>query len=406
MTPDPTLEFDVLSPEFLRDPYPLLRRMRAEAPVYRHALLNAFILTRHDHIEALTRDARFSSQRVRMLMGPLFLGADGQRRYEQWSRAMLFLDPPQHTRIRSYVARATTPQSVEPLRPVVQAVVQRALDRVRSRREADLVSEFAEPVTLGVISEVFAIPEADRPRFLRWTEDMLKPAGTGLSTSAIMEQVKSSSDALFSYMLALCDERRQKPEGADLISRLLASATGDDGLLEDVSYQCISLIAAGQVTVMNQISNAVLALLNHPAELRRLREDPGLLEGAIEEAMRYDPPVLALSRLCAEDAEIGGVRIPKGDLVFGMIAAANRDPAVFPDPDRFDITRNASRHLAFGSGPHSCIGAALTRIELEEALRALLTLPRWELGDRPSEYRTANLQDRGPSLLPVRFSVT
>jgi cytochrome P450 len=163
------------------------------------------------------------------------------------------------------------------------------------------------------------------------------------------------------------------------------------------------MVGAGFVTSTNQIANTLLSLLRHPDELRKLRENEGLLKGAVEETLRHNPSVLSINRVCVRDTEIQGAKITKGQFVFAMVASANRDPGLVPDPDRFDITRSQNRHLTFGVGPHYCPGASLIRMEVEEALRALLTLPRWELTDRPFDYKGSNFQDRGPSSLHVRF---
>jgi cytochrome P450 len=203
-------------------------------------------------------------------------------------------------------------------------------------------------------------------------------------------------------MKKLVHERRSRP-GRDLVSHLLeleAQAPQPEG---EVIIQCVQILAAGYISTANQITNAVLCLLKHPAELRQLREDPGLLTSAVEEAMRYEPAGLAVSRICTQDTELGGKAIKQGEFVFGFFAAANRDPEIFPDPDRFDIRRKPGRHLTFSSGPHYCLGAMLSRLEIEEALRVLLELSDWEFGEEPYVYEGANLQDRAPKTLQMRF---
>lgn len=191
--------------------------------------------------------------------------------------------------------------------------------------------------------------------------------------------------------------------GSDLVSRLIEIDARTPGLEGEVIIQCVQILAAGYITSANQIANAVLCLLKHPAELQRLRQEPGLLSNAVEESIRYEPAGLTVNRICTEDTELGGKTIKKGELVFGFIAAANRDPEMFPDGDRFDVSRKPGRHITFGSGPHYCLGSMLLRMEVEEALRALLELSDWEFGDEPYAYASGNLQDRGPKTLQMRF---
>jgi cytochrome P450 len=228
-------------------------------------------------------------------------------------------------------------------------------------------------------------------------------------TPAAMERIRPRITAFTNQALEkarnvahLVEERRKAP-GEDLVSRFILEEAGNPDLTGDALIQSFHMVGGGLLTSVNQISNSVLALLQHPEELQKLREDPSLLKSALDECMRYEPSLLSLSRLCVADTEIHGTKISSGQFVFGMAASANRDPAVFPEPDRFDITRSRNRHMTFGVGSHYCPGAPLFRMELEEGIRALLTLPRWELGDEPYDYAGSNFQDRGPSALHVRF---
>lgn len=399
-----TPEYDVTSQDFFRDPYPTLRRMRAEAPVYYCTPLKIWMLTRHEDLEFLLKDPRFSSRRaMEVLSGILTDDEPSRQMLATWSRLLFFLDPPRHTRIRGIVNKSLTPACMDGLRPMVVSVVRDALSSAtRERREIDVATEFADPIALNVITEMFAVPAEDRPQFRQWTTDVLKPAGAGVSSVEIGSRVKQSSIDMNDYMMRLVTERRGKG-GTDMVSRLIAAADQDPEIAAEVSVQCFQLIGAGYLTTANQITNAVLVFLRHPDELQKLRDNPGLLRSAVEEVLRFEPSILTSNRLCTEDMEIHGTPIKKGELVFGFNASANRDPDVFPDADRFDITRQGIKHFTLGSGPHYCSGAALSRIELEEALRALLTLPRWEFGDKPYEYLSFNLQDRAPKTLPVRF---
>lgn len=404
-----TSDYVISTKEFFADPFPTLRRMRDEDPVHFHAPLGIWFLTRFDHCDAVVCDLRFSNRRARELLGTLMPALRGTPDLEEmsarWSRLLWFLDPPRHTQSRSLVTRGFSSVALEHIRPKVAEIVRQALDEVRDRGTMDVAVDLADPVAINVLSALFGIPAADHANFRRWTADVLKGAGAGATSEEQAIRVKESSKSLFGYIFSLVEERRKNP-GQDMISRFLEEGRGEPGMTEEVGFQCTQMIGAGYLTSANQISNAVLVLLRHPAELARLREDRGLLKSAIEEILRYEPSVLTTNRLCAEDVEIGGKLLKKGDLVFPVTAAANRDPAMFPDPDRFDIGRQGARHLTFSVGPHYCPGGALIRLEVEEALQAMLAFPRWELGDEPYDYGSFNLQDRGPKTLPIRFSAS
>jgi cytochrome P450 len=397
--------YDVSSDAFFRDPYPTLRRMQQEDPVYFWEPMKAWMLTRYQQIHALLRDPHFSAQRARPLLSGLAATVGSEvveALIAQWSRMVLFLDPPRHTKARSFLNQGFTPATTQALRPGMEAAARQALAEHRERGVIDIATQFADPISLGTLSNLFDVPEDDRPLFRRWSNDMFKPAGVGMSAEEAARRVVQSSQELVGYMKKLVHERRGRP-GRDLVSRLLeldAQAPQPEG---EIVIQCVQILAAGYLTTAGQITNAVLCLLKHPAELQRLREDPGLLPNAVEEAIRYEPSGLAVSRICMQDTEIGGKAIKQGEFVFGFFAAANRDPEIFPDADRFDLGRKPGRHLTFSSGPHYCMGAMLSRLEVEEALRVLLELSGWELGEEPYVYSGSNLQDRAPKTLQMRF---
>lgn len=399
---------DLLSEDFFVNPFPVFERLRQEAPVYYFEPLRSFILTRYTDIEAFVKNPRFSARREQVLLGGMgFLGDDeaSKEMLSTWSRLILFQDAPRHPVIRQLIMKGFSPVAVESMRPRIAALVEQALEKARSQRELDIVSEFAEFIALNTIAELFAIPAQDRPRFLKWSIDLLKPAGADAEPGEAKRAVRQSTQDMLNYIRRLAAERRESP-GDDLMSRFLAEEQGNSELAEEATFQSFQMIGAGFVTSMNQIANTVLSLLKHPEALQQLRQNPGLLKSAIEEALRFEPAVLSVSRLCLEDTELHGVKIPKGQLVFALIASANRDPALCPEPERFDITRARQKNATFGVGAHYCPGAPLIRIEIEEALRGLLTLPRWELGEKPYDYAGSNLQDRGPRSLHVRFPLS
>ncbi len=400
-----TAGIDLMSESFFANPFPTFERLRTQAPVYFFEPYQAFVLTRAAEIEALAKNPHFSSRRANEMLGGAGLIGEDEASKEMlaaWSRLVFFQDAPRHTLLRQLIMKGFTPVALERFRPRLVALVERALEKGRSQGEMDVVSDFAEPIAINAIAELFALPESNRPQFMRWAKDLLKATGSAVNSEEARSSVRRTSHEMVSYLRNIVEQRRAAP-GDDLISQFIAGEEGNPELAGEAVIQSFQMIGAGFVTSTNQISNTVLALMNHPEQLRALRANPALVRGAIEESLRHEPAVLSINRLCVQDTELGGTRIPKGRFVHAMIAAANRDPAVFPDPDRFDITRTPNRHVTFGVGAHYCAGASLIRLEVEEALRALLTLPRWEFASKPYNYQGSNFQDRGPSSLHVRF---
>jgi pimeloyl-[acyl-carrier protein] synthase len=398
-------DFDLMSESFFANPFPTFERLRTQAPVYFFEPFQSFIITRGADIEALTKSPHFSSRRANELLGGMgLLGEDEASKdmLATWSRLAFFQDAPRHPLLRQLIMKGFTPAALERFRPQLASLVERSLEKARREETVDLVADFAEPIAINAIAELFALPEADRPRFMRWAKDLLKPAGVAVNTDDVRRSLRQTSHDMVGYLKDLVAKRREAP-GDDMVSQFIAGEEGNPQLAGEAVIQSFQMIGAGFVTSTNQLTNTVLALLKHPDQLRLLRADPSLARGAIEESLRHEPAVLSINRLCVQDTELGGTPIPKGRFVHAMLAAANRDPAVFPDPDRFDIARTPNRQVTFGVGAHYCPGASLVRLEVEEALRALLTLPRWELADRPYTYQGSNFQDRGPNALHVRF---
>ncbi|HEX8700783.1 MAG TPA: cytochrome P450 [Myxococcaceae bacterium] len=396
---------DLMSESFFANPFPTFERLRTQTPVYFFEPYQAFIVTRGTDIEALAKSPHFSSRRAKELLGGLgLLGEDeaSQQMFEAWSRLTFFQDAPRHTLLRQLIMKGFTPAALERFRPRLVSLVERTLEKGLRQGEMEVIADFAEPIAINAIADLFALPEADRQQFMRWAKDLLKPAASAVGTDDVRNSIRRTTHDMMAYLRNLVEKRRAAP-GEDLISQLIAGEEGNSQLAGEAVFQSFQLIGAGFVTSTNQITNTILALLKHPEQLSALRADPSLIRGAIEECLRHEPAVLSINRLCVEDTEVSGTRIPKGRFVHAMVAAANRDPEVFSEPDRFDITRSPNRHITFGVGAHYCPGASLIRLELEEALRALLKLPRWELVGKPYTYQGSNFQDRGPSSLHVRF---
>jgi cytochrome P450 len=388
----------------VRDPHPGYRVLRERAPVYRNPWLRVWVLSRYTDVSAVLRDPFFSVRRLESA-AVRRLGAFQKLRpdfRELLERNLLMLDPPDHTRLRSLVAKAFTPRVVERLRPRIQALVDGLLDQAERRGEIDLMRDFAYPLPATVIAEMLGVPPADAPRFQSWSNDLAAlldpfnaPGGLGAAQAAFVE--------LSAYFRALLAERRREPR-EDLLSALAtveerAEALGEAELISLGGL----LLAAGYETTANLIGNAAVALLRHPDERKRLAEDPGLITSAVEEFLRHESPVQATDRVVTRDFEIRGTRIRRGELVVLLLAAANRDPERFADPDRLDLGRRDNAHLAFGHGAHFCLGAQLARAETQIAIGTLVRrFPDFEGPLRPLAWRPSFVL-RGPAALPIRL---
>ena len=393
------VHFNPMDPEFIADPYPTYHRLRAEDPVH-HSPLGFWVLTRYEDVVAALRDPRLVKEPIAAFVAARFGAA-----MPAMGLSMLDRDPPDHTRLRSLVNKAFTPRVVEALRPHIQKIVDGLLARVEGARTMDLIEEFAYPLPVTVICQMLGVPVEDRERFKQWGLDIARGLDAILlpPDSDVARRSAAARRALAEYFRALIAERRAAPRG-DMLSDLIAAEEAGDKLSEDeLLATCILLLVAGHETTVNLIGNGTLALLRHPEQLRRLRENPGLIASAVEELLRYDGPVQRTARIPSADVTFDGLTIGKGEMVMPFIGAADRDPAQFPDPDRLDITRTDNRHIAFGWGIHFCLGAPLARVEGQIAISTLVQrLPKLALAtDRP-EYRQS-LTLRGLTTLPVGF---
>jgi cytochrome P450 len=293
-------------------------------------------------------------------------------------------DPPEHTRLRKLAAGAFTPRRVAAMRPRVAAIVDELIDAFTAGpRLADLMASFCLPLPVRVICEMLGVPDTDMEKFRAWSDVLV---GTWEQDT---DEVISAGAALYDYLAELIRIKRTRP-GDDLLDALIAARHSGDRLSEaELTTMGGTLLVAGYITTANLISLSLVTLLDHPAELARLRADPGLITGAVEEMMRYvSINVLPLARVTTEDVELGGVMIPADEMVLPLSWVANRDPSAFSEPNRFDISRAPASHLAFGTGPHHCLGAPLARVELQESMRKLVTrLPGLALAVPPGELR-------------------
>src|SRR5438128_11557073 len=393
------ITFNPMDAEFIANPYPTYHRLRAEEPVD-HLARRFWVLTRYEVVLVALRDPRVAKEAIaafvaaRLGFAPPGIGL-----------SMLDRDPPDHTRLRGLVSKAFTPRVVEVLRPHIQRIVDGLLDRVETAGSMDLIEDFAYPLPVIVICELLGVPVEDRDRFKQWGLDIAR----GLDAiwlppdSEVAARSMASRHALSDYFRALIAERRASPRG-DMLSALIAAEEAGDTLSEnELMATCILLLVAGHETTVNLIGNGTLALLRHPDELRRLRENPALIGSTVEELLRYDGPVQRTARIPSAAVTIGGLTIEAGEMVMPFIGAADRDPAHFPDPDRLDIARSDNRHIGFGLGIHFCLGAPLARLEGQIAINTLVQrLPKLALATEHPEYRQS-LTLRGLKSLPVAF---
>jgi pimeloyl-[acyl-carrier protein] synthase len=405
MSTSDTLAFNPYLTEVHEDPYPLYHRLRADDPVHRSAL-GFWVLTRHADVLAVLRDQRMSrdprrSERVELLRSSAEV--DELLASEEAAPSMLFVDPPDHTRLRTLVNKAFTPAAVERLRPRVEAIVAGLLDRVAGAGAMDVVEDLAYPLPVTVICELFGVPTADRDQFRAWSRELVHLLDPLVASDAL-ERALQARLALRGYLRGLIAERRAHPAGDLLTALIAAEDQGHQQLTEDeLVSMCVLLLVAGHETTVNLIANGLLALLRNPGERARLQADAALAGSAVEELLRYDSPVQLTSRHALADLDIGGRRVGAGETVVAVLGAANRDPAQFPDPDRLDLARAPNRHVAFGGGIHFCLGAPLARMEARVAIPAMLTrLPGLELGRQPP-VRRATVTLRGLASLPVAF---
>ncbi|HEV8438018.1 MAG TPA: cytochrome P450 [Methylomirabilota bacterium] len=391
--------FNPMDSDFIANPYPTYHRLRAEDPVHQSPL-GFWVLTRYEDVAAALRDPRFAKEAIAAFVAARFgFAAPGI------GLSMLDRDPPDHTRLRSLVSKAFTPRVVETLRPHIQQIVDGLLDRVAGAASMDLIEDFAYPLPVIVICQMLGVPVEDRERFKQWGLDIARGLDAIMlpPDSEVTRRSAASRNAITDYFRELIAERRASPR-ADMLSALIAAEEAGDKLSEEeLLATCILLLVAGHETTVNLIGNGTLALLRHPAELRRLREAPTLIASAVEELLRYDGPVQRTARIPSEDVTIGDRTIAKGELVMPFIGAADRDPAQFRDPDRLDITRGDNRHIAFGWGIHFCLGAPLARVEGQIAINTLVQrLPKLALATDTPQFRQS-LTLRGLSTLPVAF---
>ncbi|MFF3460368.1 cytochrome P450 [Streptomyces sp. NPDC002730] len=389
---DPTQD-----PRFLQDPYPTYAAMRSTCPVQPVPTgsggHSSYLVTGYAEAREALGDARLSKDTA------AFFADKGSRRrlHSAVAHSMLASDPPQHTRLRKLVTKAFTTGAVAELRPYIARVTNDLLDQWPAGEQVDLVAGLAVPLPVIVICELLGVPEADRTDVQRWSGELFAAGKPDL--------IDAASHSMADYMTGLIAAKRARP-GDSLLDRLISARDGEDHLREEELVSlAVLLLVAGHETTTNFLGNAVLALLQHPQELDRLRRNPDDVPAALDELLRFDSPVsTATFRFTTEALTLGGTEIPAGVPVLVSLGAANRDPERFPSPDQLDLNRDAAAHLGFGHGIHRCVGAPLARAEAEIALRAILArFPGIRLAAPPDQlgWRRTRLV-RGLVSLPVR----
>lgn len=365
---------------------------RAQAPVHLTPRGN-WRLLRHADCDRLLKRTRTGVRTT----GGLLSHADESKLPRLF---MLDQDPPNHPRLRRLVSRYFTPRAMQSLQAHVETLADSLVERMQGGR-ADLVESLAAPLPTAVISEIMGVPESDRAVFTRWTEDLTYFLIGNLADPAQRQRTDAALQDLIAYFTSAVDERRRRPTD-DLIGVLVqAEAEGEQLSQLELLWQCLGLMGAGFETTTGLIANGVRQLLLHPTQWQRLVAEPALVDRAVEECLRYDPAILSTGRFLHEEAEFGGHHLPVDTSVAAVIAAANRDPEVFEDADRFDIAREHNPHLAFGAGPHMCLGAHLARLEARAALRCLVKrVPQLRLETAEVIWRRSLF--RVPASLAVR----
>ena len=389
-----------MDPHFRANPYPTLERLREEDPVHRDPY-GIWIVTRHSDVQTLGRDPRLGRDYTRWRdysrIRPFVAESVLERTVEDW---LLFRDPPDHTRLRRLISSAFTPRAVAAMRRVIEAATETLLAPMRDLDEVDLITQVAEPLPLGVIGSIIGLPADDFPLLKTWSDALTPVFELGCSHDA-KRAAEAAVRELRLYFADRVKERRSKPAN-DMLGALIEARDLDDRLSEDeIVSTLVLLVVAGHETTTNLLGNGMLALLRHPAEMNRLRASPGLLPLAVEEFLRYDCPVAFSSRVALRGLTVSDRPVAEHDLLYLMLASANRDPEAFANPGCLVVDRDPNPHSSFGAGAHYCLGAALARLEgmlvFEGLLRTFRTI---EVHDPDVKWRdSVNL--RGLSHLPL-----
>jgi cytochrome P450 len=393
----------LLEPEVLANPYPLYHKLRSEDPVHWDRFLHTWVVTRYPDVLNVLHS--FSADRTPTPEQLTAMGLSGLNPIAKvMVKQMLFMDAPAHTRLRGLASAAFTPRRVEVLRGHIQEIADDLLDRVQTRGRMDIIAEFAAPLPAIVTAEMLGVPTEDHEDLKKWSADFAEMLGNFQHNPDRIPKVLESTNSLTDYFQKAIDGMRDHPREGLIQAFMNAEIDGDRLTDEEIVANCIVTMVGGQETTTNLMGNGLLTLMRNPEQLAQLRDDPSLIPSAVEELLRYESPSQHTGRIAREDVQIGDRQIGKGQAVMAIMAAANRDPDRFPDPDRLILDRSDNKHLAFGWSSHFCFGAPLARMEGQIAFETLLRrLPNLELVPGPLTWRN-NSGLRGLMALPVTFS--
>jgi pimeloyl-[acyl-carrier protein] synthase len=395
-----TISFSLTSSEFINNPYPFYDKLRSFHPIYRGFSLKypGWYVTGYEEAVSILKDSRFKN-RI-----PL---PETSKKYEQLKNIqndmMLFKNQPDHKRLRLLVSKVFTPRMVEDYRPYIKETVNELLDQVQENKRMDVVSDFAFPLASLVIAKIIGVPAEERYQFREWAVSLIQTIDFTRSRKTLANG-NDTTIKLVDYFKELIKKRKHNPQD-DLISMLNKEEQQGDKLTdEELLATCILLVIAGHETTVNLISNSILSLLNHQEQLIELKKNPSLIDNAVEEFLRYESPTQMTARIASEDIEMNRTPIKKGEHVYILLGAANRDPKKFIDANILDITRSPNPHLAFGYGNHFCLGSSLARIEAQIAIHTLLQrMPNLQLATSNPQWRKL-IGFRSLTELPITFN--
>ena len=381
----------LVSGEFLDDPYPLLRQLRKEEPVYWSESIGGWIVTRYDDIVPTFKDVAHFTNFGRFAKTVEHLPPDARQKLEPFEshyrrKNLLQSDPPDHTRLRGLVVKAFNATTIESMRPMIGKVVNEIIDLIEPRGRTDVIRDLAFPLPFSVLGSIMGVPNTDQESVKFWADELLAFQGVNRPPEEVLLRSQAGLLAMRSYLTDLVNAKRRRPTN-DLISQLVAvEAEGARLTEQELVSTCVMMLGAGHETTTSLIGNGLYLMLSHPQQWQKLRQNPSLLNSAIEEMLRYESPVARQPRLIKGDLELGGKKMLDGQVAFQMLNAANRDPDYFNVPDTFDIERQNNKHIAFGMGIHFCLGAGLARTEAQEVFKAVMErLPNIQLvSDKPN----------------------
>jgi cytochrome P450 len=399
----------LISAEFLAAPYPTLRLLRQQDPVHWSDSIGGWVLTRYDDMIVTFKNTSEYSNEGRLARAVEHLPSEARVRLKTFeehyrTKGLLHSDPPDHTRLRALVTKAFTPRTVEAMQPSMRMIANRLLDRVAANGTMDVIQDLAVQLPITVLAEIMGVPASEKMLFKGWADALLAFQGVNNPSEDILGLAQTNLVEIRAYLTDLVRLRRRQP-GTDLLSQLVAAESEGDKLSEpELINTCITLLVAGHETSTSLIGNGIYTLLHNRTQWCLLQQDASLLPSAIEEILRYESPVSRQPRLMKVDAELEGKKLRKGQMLFQMLNAANRDPAYFSEPDVFDIRRQKNRHIAFGFGFHFCVGALLARTEASIVLQLILErLPKIQLIDPAPDWDVGKRNSRMLKTLNVAF---